>query len=230
MATNNDILDIPASEQDSLQKSFVSAESFFERNKKPFIFGLLAIMAVVIAVYAYKNFIVAPKEKKADEQIFMAQNYFEKDSLNQALNGDAQNPGFLKIISKFSGTNAANLSHYYAGICYLKQGDFKNAIKYLEDFNGAGTQVGAVAKGALGDAYCENGNFDKGVSSYKDAAAAADDDFLAPLYTYRAAAAAEKNGKTEEALAQYKKLKEKYSKSQQGREADKYITRLEGLK
>ena len=39
-----------------------------------------------------------------------------------------------KIIDKFSGTPAANLSKYYAGICYLKMGDFAKAEKYLKLF------------------------------------------------------------------------------------------------
>lgn len=66
---------------------------------------------------------------------FRAQQYFQQDSLALALNGDATNPGFLKIMDKYSGTKAANLAHFYAGAIYLKQGDFANAEKHLKDFS-----------------------------------------------------------------------------------------------
>ena len=56
------------------------------------------------------------------------------DSVKLALNGDNINSGFAKIISKYSGTKAANLAKFYAGSCYLKLGDFNNAVKYLKRF------------------------------------------------------------------------------------------------
>ena len=68
------------------------------------------------------------------------------DSLNWALNGDGNNVGFLKIIDKYSGTPAGNLAHYYAGVCYLKKGDFSNAEKQLRAFDGKGSMVTNFAK------------------------------------------------------------------------------------
>ena len=42
---------------------------------------------------AYKYLIKEPKEQKAAEAFWKAQDYFENDSLKQALNGDRQFPG-----------------------------------------------------------------------------------------------------------------------------------------
>jgi len=58
--------------------------------------------------------------------MFMAQKYFEQDSIRKALNGDGQYLGFLAIIDEYGMTKSSNLSHYYAGMCYLKLGQFEH--------------------------------------------------------------------------------------------------------
>src|SRR5690606_14179072 len=117
-----------------------------------------------------KNFIVAPKEEKAANALFSAERWFEMDSLQYTLNGDGQRPGALSVIKKYSGTKAANLAHYYAGLSFLRSGDAKNAIVHLEKFDGQGTPLQFLAYGALGDAYMESNNPAKGVENYKKAA------------------------------------------------------------
>ena len=54
--------------------------------------------------------------------------------LQKALNGDGINWGFVKVIKEYSGTEAGNLAHFYAGDCYLRTGDFNNAVKHLKEF------------------------------------------------------------------------------------------------
>ncbi len=53
-------------------------------------------------------------EQEALKQMFVAENLFEKDSFNMALNGDGNAPGFLEIIDKYSSTPSGNLANYYA--------------------------------------------------------------------------------------------------------------------
>ena len=93
----------------------------------------------------------------------MAQKWFGMDSLNLALKGDGNFPGFLNIMDDYKWTGAANLSHYYAGIIYLKQGKFQDAIDQLKDFNGKDKMVTNMAYGAMGDAYSELGKNDDAV-------------------------------------------------------------------
>ena len=40
----------------------------------------------------------------------------------------------LDIIHEYSGTPAANLANYYAGMAYLNIKDYQNAVKYLGNF------------------------------------------------------------------------------------------------
>ncbi|MCG7858411.1 tetratricopeptide repeat protein [Flavihumibacter sediminis] len=200
---------------------------FWQKNSRNIIVGLAAVIIVAGGVAAYKYFIAGPKLQKSDEAIFRAENYFRMDSLQLALNGDAVNPGFLKIIDRYSGTPAANLSKFYAGASYLKLGDFKNAEKWLKDFSTNSVQVNARAKSLLADAYAEQGKKEEAASLYIEAANAFEkDEFNAAEYLFRAGYLYESLGKNKEALDAYKSIKEKYPRTERGFEIDKYLARL----
>src|SRR5436189_1553527 len=78
-------------------------KGFWQKNSRNILIVLVAVLAIVGGYAAYKYFVAAPKEQKANEALFRAETYFRADSLQLALNGDALNPGFIKIIDKFSG-------------------------------------------------------------------------------------------------------------------------------
>src|ERR1700733_1960550 len=167
--------------------------------------------------------ILYPNEKKAAESMFHAEELYRMDSVNLALRGDVGNAGFIKIISKYSGTRAANLSEFYAGICYLKLGDFNNAVKYLKDFSTSDKLVQIRAYGELGDAYSELNKKDDAAEQYKKAGTYFDkDELLSPEYLFRAGYIYESMGKTQDAIEMYKLIKSKYPETQRGREIDKY--------
>ncbi|MBL7683434.1 MAG: tetratricopeptide repeat protein [Flavipsychrobacter sp.] len=198
----------------------------YESNKKRINTIVTVVLAAVVGYFAYDKLYSEPRESKAATAMAFAQRYFEADSVDKALNGDGQHQGFLKVLKKYSGTTAGNLCNYYAGICYLHKGDFKNAIKYLEDFNGSGTQVRFAAAGALGDAYMENNNSSKAIDAYKKAVENTNDNILTPIYMYRLATVYEMSNKTEEAKKYYQTIKDEYPQSEQAREVEKYLGRL----
>jgi TolA-binding protein len=203
------------------------AKDFWGRFSKPitYIGGLVILLAGGYLVY--KNFVSGPKEKKAIEAMSQAEAYYAKDSLDLALNGDGASAGFLKIIKTYRGTNASNLAHYYAGSVYLRKEDFKNAIKYLEDFSTDATQVQSAAWRMLGDAYMSTDKKEKGAEYYEKAGKLNDkDEFTSSENLFRAAQAFEVIGKKEKAADLLKVLKEKYPKTPAGGLADKHLARL----
>lgn len=205
-----------------------SVQGFWNKNQKNLTYALVAIVVVVGGWWAYQNFIVKPKADQAANTIFKAEQYFAVDSFKLALNGDGQNKGFLYVINNYGGTKEANLAKYYAGICYLKTGDFNNSIKYLKDFSTSAQQVQMMAYGALGDAYSEAGKKDEAIESYKKAAKTFEkDDFNSSEYLFRAALLSETMGKKKEAIELYKDLKTRFPKTEKGFNVDKYIYRLE---
>jgi len=189
--------------------------------------GLGLILIIVFGYLGYKQFILEPKEKQASEAMFRAEDYFRMDSLKLALNGDAVNAGFIKIISRYKGTQAADLASFYAGSCYLKLGDFSNAVKYLKDFKTSAVQVQAKAYGLLGDAYSELNKKEEAVEQYKKAGTYFDqDEIISPEYLFRAGYLYESMGKDQDAIAMYQLIKNKYPASPRGYDIDRYLARL----
>ena len=85
-------------------------QNAWDRYGKQVSYGLIAIILVVGGIFAYRNLVSEPNEKKAGEAMFRAEEYYRMDSSRLALNGDNINAGFVKIISKYGGTKAANCS------------------------------------------------------------------------------------------------------------------------
>ena len=202
-------------------------QHFWDRWGKQASYALLVVVLIVAGYFAYKNLVSEPKEIKANEAIFRAEEYYRLDSARLALNGDNVNPGFLKIMSKYSGTKAAGLASFYAGSCYLKLGDFNNAVKYLKDFSTPVKQLQVRAYGLLGDAYSEQGKKEEAAAQYKKAGTYYEkDEVFSPEYLFRCGYLYESMGKTQDAIAMYKLIKDKYPGSPRGSDIDKYLARL----
>jgi len=206
-------------------------QHFWGRWGKQASYALLVIAVLVAGYFGYKSFISEPNEKKADEAMFRAEEYYRMDSARLALNGDNVNAGFLKLMSKYSGTKAANLAAFYAGSCYLKLGDYNNAVKYLKDFSTSAEQIQVRAYGLLGDAYAELNKKEEAAAQYKKAGTYYEkDDLLSPEYLFRAGYLYESMGKAQDAIAMYQLIKDKYPTSQRGYDIDKYLGRLGVIK
>ncbi|OJW83963.1 MAG: hypothetical protein BGO69_09545 [Bacteroidetes bacterium 46-16] len=207
-------------------KALENLQVFYEKNKKRINTITTVVLLLIVGTLAYFRLYKAPREEKAATAMHYPQMYFAADSLDKALNGDGQHIGFLKIMKKYSGTRQANLCHYYVGLSYLHQGNFKKAISELEDFDGKGTPVQSAAYGAMGDAYMETGNAKKGVEYYTKAASDKDDVVLTPTYLFRAGLAYESQNQPDEAKKMYTRIRDEYPNSDQARDIDRYLARL----
>lgn len=210
----------------AVEETLTNTEQWVENNQALLMKVVFSVVGVIAIVLGYTKFVTEPKNNEAQSELFMAVNSFEKDSFNLALNGDGQFYGFLDLIDEYGSTEAGNLANFYAGSCYLNLGDFDNAIEYLSKFKANDQLVSSVALGSLGDAYMNVGESNKAINSWKKAASNSDNNFTAPLYMMRAAMALEENGNFKEALSLYKNIKNNFSDSDQGRDIDKYITRV----
>lgn len=222
--TNKSIENEEVELNDSLEK----AKHIWNKNGKSISLILGVLIVAIGGFYAYKQFVIKPKEAEALDKSFKAEEYYRMDSVNLALNGDGVNPGFIKIASTYSSTSAGNLAKYYAGVCYIKLNQNDKAVKYLEDFSTDSKQVQQRAYLLLGDAYGDLGKGEKALEYYKKAARHFEEDQQATSTAlFRGAFLAQHvlNNK-EQAIALYKELKEKYPRTQQGFEADKYLAQL----
>ena len=217
-------------QQDRLQgveSALSKTEQFIEDNQKILTIITLSVVAVVVIYLGYKRFIVEPAENEAQSQMFVAEQYFERDSFNLALYGDGNYFGFLDIIDEYKVTKAANLAHYYCGISYLRLGDFESAIEYLKKFQSDDHMLAPLTQGTLGDAYLELDDADEALKYYQKAFSMKENDFLNPIYLLKAGKLYENLGEYDKALENYERIKTDYPDSQEGRNIEKYIARVQ---
>ena len=209
-----------------VENALTSAERFFENNSKiiSIVFGAVVLIALILL--ATHRFYSLPREAKAKEQIFMAEQYFAKDSFNLAINGDGNFPGFLDIVDQYGRTKAGKLAKYYLGVSNLHLGKYQDAIDYLESFSTNDLLLAPVAKGATGDAYLQLGNKEKALKLYLEAAELNSNAFTSPVYYLKAGNLQESMGNKDKALESYKAIKSKYPDSAEGRTIDKFIARV----
>jgi len=212
---------------EAVEHALSRSEQFIEDNQKKIIIVVLALVAAVGLYLAYQKWYLAPLQEDANSQMFVAEQYFELDSFNLALNGDLNYPGFLTIIDEYSSTDAANLAQYYAGISYLKLGQFENAIKYLSEFDSKDKMLKPISLGCIGDAYMELNQIEKSAEYYTKAGNATENEFIAPIYLMRAGVAYENLKNYKGALEQYKIVKDKYKNTPEGKTIDKFIAKAE---
>ncbi len=208
-----------------VESALTKSEQFLETNQKLIAIVIGAIVVVAAGYLGTRKFYIEPRGKEAQEQMFMAQNYFAKDSFNLALNGDGNNPGFLDIIDEFGSTKAGNLAKYYAGISYLHMGKFDNAISYLKKFSSDDLLLGPISVGAQGDAQLELGKTEKALDLYTQAYKMNNNQLTTPIYMLKAGELLENSNKREDAIKLYETIKEKFPDSNEGRNIDKYIAR-----
>jgi tetratricopeptide (TPR) repeat protein len=210
----------------SIEGSLSKTEHFLEKYKKQLSIAALIILGIVAIIFAYKKYYIEPLKEEAQEQVYVAQQYFERDSFNLALNGDGDFPGFLQIIDDYGSTNVGNSANYYAGVCYYKLGEYENAIDYLNDFSTDDKLLSSVKLACIGDSYVELNNFKKASEYYQEAVDIVDNKLTSPVFLMKLGRVYEETQNWKAALEAYEKIKLNFKTSQEGRNIDKYIARV----
>lgn len=218
-------------------------KDFWTTYSKPIIYAGSALILLLGAYFGYQKLVKEPKEIKAADAIFPAENLFDKmtqsgfnkDTVNLVLNGGAgsdgtQITGLLKIISNHGNTLNANRAEYMAGACYLHIKEFAKAVKHLSEFDANGaSQVEIKKYMMLANAYAEQKKTDDALTAFKKAASVNEKD---EVFTAEAlvtgAAYAEVIGKQKEAVDMYQQVKDKYPNypAVQNGDVDKYLAKL----
>lgn len=218
-------------------------EAFFIKYKKAIIAGVIALIAIVIALISFKSckdnrLVEASTEIANSQQLFdNAAAMFNSNNYEKALKGDTINPqkivpGFLQIADKYSNTKAGNLANLYAALCYAKLEKWQEAGQYIEKFDPQNdVLVSPMAIVAKGDIYSNLNQPDKAVEAFKKAAKLAESATehgpnlsVYPLAMKKAAIVLISQKKNDEALQIFKDLKAKYPPEFSVQEEyDKYI-------
>ena len=215
----------------NVEEVLSSSEAFILKNKKTIVGAIVALVVVIAGIFADNNLYKAPREKKAYAALFKGEQYFENDQFDLAINGDSIGfSGLLKVADEFSGTKAANLANAYAGLSYAHLGMNEEALKLLDKFSADDEMIAPAIKGAMGNCYVELGNISKAISLLQAAAKEADNNTLSPIFLQQAGELLVKEGKYDEAITAYQTIKDKYFRSYQSMDIDRFLQEAQLLK
>lgn len=218
----------------TLDQTASKSEQWIEKNKTPLFYGLVAVIVIILGYMGYNKYIVEPTETEASNELAFPRKYFDEastaassdvDSLLQlGLDGADGKYGFVDIADRFGGTKAGNIANYYAGVSYLKLKDYQNAIDYLGKFKSDDDILGPTALGAIGDAFADIDQTKEALEYYEKAANKKDNEFTTPLFLHKAGKTAMELGEFAKAEKLFQRIKDEYSKTDIGRDIDKYIS------
>jgi TolA-binding protein len=211
---------------EALKERLETAENWLEQNPK-IVVGIAAAILIIVGGYFAFNYYRNNQNDIAQSEMFQAVYYFEADSLDKGLHGDGNNLGFLQIIDEFGITDAANLANYYAGVSYLKKGDFEAARLHLEDFDAGDLLIQARAYSLIGDSYMEQDNYEDAARYYSKAANYKPNKQFSPSYLMKEALAYEKLNQNDKARETYEKVINQYWDTEEYQNARKFKARLE---
>ena len=198
----------------------------YEENKNYVFIALAAIILIIGGTWWYQN----NKESQnleANNLIWKQDQNFDTDNFETAINGTTNNVGYAYIADEYNGTPAGDIATYNMGVGYLNLGKYNEAIDALEDVDFEDIILGAIAKGATGDAYFELGKVDKAISNYKAAVSHSDNELTVPVYLKKLAIAQEAAGDMKDAIESYQRIKDDYSTAPEARDIEKFIARLQ---
>ena len=205
-------------------ETLAASRSFYEKHKHAILYGGGSVLAIIIAALLIHQFYITPRNNRANESIFYAEQAFMDGNYEKALNGDGANMGFLAVIDEFGSTKAGNIACLYAAKCYAATEKYQEAIDMLNKFDGCGDVMISPAATALkGNCYAELGENEKAADLLLKAAKEADNNTISPICLLQAGQIYMSLGQKDKALDCYNQIKSKYQQSNIYYEIDKYI-------
>ena len=204
----------------NVEEAVSRSEAFINKNKKAIVAAVVALLVIIGGSVVLSTFVIAPREQKAAEALFMGEKYFQNGDYETAI------VEFESVMADHKGTKAANLAKAYTGISNAKLGNYEEAIPMLKAFKGNDAMVAPSVLAALGNCYAQVGDEAQAAAALVKAASKADNNLLSPAYLIQAGQIYEKLGKNADALKVYTEIKTKYYGSMQAMDIDKYIERV----
>jgi len=208
-------------------QAYSKTESFLNANGKTITTAILIGLLIGIGIFALKKFYFEPQHAEAETEMYKAEIWMSQGKDSLALNGNDEYLGLYDIADEFSGTPTADRANYLIGAYHLQNEEFDDAIEYLNAASFNDHVAEAVRLGAIGDAMVENGDLEGGIAQYSKAISHSDNDFSSPMYLKKKALCCEQLGDYACALEAFNRIKKEFSSTTEGRDAAKYVARVE---
>lgn len=208
---------------------YTKSELFFEKNKTPLTIGVVAVLVIVGGLFGYRKFVQEPKAKEAQEMIWKAQYYFEIDSLNLALNGDGNFPGFTQVADEFGSTPTGNLAKFYIAVINHEKGELETALAYYKEADLGDDVLRVMATGNQGDVLVDLGRQEEAASQFMKAANLVNSDYTTPMFLMKAGVVYQQQNDWKNAAKCFDRVANDFPRSPDANTAKKYAARAKGM-
>ncbi len=210
-------------EETAIDQPLSRTEEFLQQkgNQKKIIYSFAALIIVVAIIFGWR-WMSQRNNEKAQNEIWNSELLFDQGQYEQALEG------FEAVAEQYGSTRAGNTAKAYAGLCHKNLGNYDDAIKYLQDFDGNDNIIAPAILSALGDCYVdkETPDYSKAAQTFEQAAKAASNAQYSPLFLRKAGLAYEEAGDRQNALKAYQSIKDNWAETSIAMSIDKYIERV----
>lgn len=195
-------------------------EQFKSNNKLRLITIVVGgIIVIVLGYFAYLQFMWKPDNDKSKDSYWAGLNYASSDSTDLAIDElEAQ-------VKKFDGKVGGEVAQFVLARQYMAKGEFKNALKELENVDLSDAYVSVMTKGLQADCHSELKDYEKAANLYLEAADASENEFTTPMYLFKAGLCAEELKDFTKATECYEKIRDNYTSFASQKAIDKYVAR-----
>jgi tetratricopeptide (TPR) repeat protein len=165
-----------------------------------------------------------PANEKSNDGWWVAMNYIEKDSTDQAIKS------LEPFVKSYDGKTGGEIGQYLLATQYMKKGEFQKALDNLEGVDLDDTYISVFAIGLQGDCHSDMKNYEKAIEKYLEAAEANDNEMTTPMYLFKAGLHAEKLKKFEDATTYYTRIQDDSPSFAAQKTIEKYIARASSTK
>lgn len=210
--------------EDKLVSFMVKAESFYEDYRsKILLYGGILVAAIVL-VYFY----VEGQRTLNDEaalELSRVMTIFDSGSYLEAIEGRQGTNiiGLKQIVEKYGGTENGESAKIYLANCYSYLGNYEEAFKWYEDYNGNIPMYQASALAGMAGYYSIKNDHIKAADLYNKAANVSELDAQNPDYLLNAAVNYINADEKDEAKVLLEKIKDEYTNSEAKKQVDKYL-------
>ena len=201
--------------QDTLVTTYFKVVEFLRNNRKLVSGTVTGLVIAAIVVVAYMNNRRSDNTKAATE-LSQVLDAFSGGAYQVAINGDPTHnvAGLKAIVQNYGSSETGEQAKIYLADCYYYLGDYDNAMKYFQDYDGSDKFLQASAYAGMAEVYEVRGNHADAAKYYERAASSDSKNFLAPEYLVGAARNYIKTGKKDRAITLLTRVEKDYPNSQ----------------
>ena len=194
--------------EDKFVTFYFQAQDYFYRNTK-LIAGLaVALVVVIVAVYALSH-MSASNQEAAQLELTRAKVAFNQQDYSRAIEM------LLLVVSEYGGTASGKESRFYLANAYFENKDYANAERYYQEFLGSHGDDILESSALAGIAACleEKQDYAGAAASYERAASEYAKVFLTPLHLLNSARCYVLAGDSEKAKSILNRIINEYENS-----------------